>query len=138
MREIRLITRAGHQALLMQKKILHRDVSLGNILRKPNHHGAEIDFEARPNTVPYIPINAIVRKDVIRSIRDHGKLYVLFRLSMLLSILITYRPVGFEGCGSPDTYPPECGVMADLDVAIDVEDSSDCTANGRTVRFAFL
>lgn len=51
---------SGHQALLMQTKILHRDVSFGNILTKPVHQGTKVDFTARPNTIPYVPIDALL------------------------------------------------------------------------------
>ena len=60
-------------------------------------------------------------------------------LSVLFSKLTAYRPDNFEGCGSPDVNPAEwkeCGVMADLDSAIHLEDSSDCISNDRTVSFA--
>ena len=53
----------GHQSLLMNKRILHRDVSRANILTEPKHHDLrpeDLDYEGKEGNVPYIPIEAVL------------------------------------------------------------------------------
>lgn len=51
----------GHQALLMQYRILHRDVSNGNILTNPKHNAGVVDYEPKTGVIPYVPIDAILQ-----------------------------------------------------------------------------
>ena len=56
--------------MLNQKKILHRDVSLANILRKPDHHGAKLDYVGA-GAIPFRPIDAILQEDVLNGIKNN-------------------------------------------------------------------
>jgi hypothetical protein len=59
-----LICHTGHQALYMNKKILHRDVSRANILTEPIHHGlrTRMSYKGKRGNVPYVPIDALLEE----------------------------------------------------------------------------
>lgn len=56
-----LFSNVGHQQMLMDKKILHRDVSRGNILLNPKHHGCKVCFTKKKGVVPFVPIEAVLK-----------------------------------------------------------------------------
>ena len=56
--------------MLMRKNMLHRDVSMGNIFRGSEHRGVKVDYEGKPGTIPYCPINAILQDGILDGIKN--------------------------------------------------------------------
>ena len=46
--------------MAMDRRVLHRDISRNNIMIKPDHQGAEINYKRKEGLVPYVPIKAIL------------------------------------------------------------------------------